>query len=189
MHRLPGRLRSLRGKRLAVAVAVTTATVAGIVAGAMASLGSNQTIVPSQVREAIAKDYPRMGYVPGRLPSGYHYANWNNCRNRLCYELSFRHGSGRPGQEGGGLGEPGNGHDYLDMQVQRRSCPAPPKYSAKDTHTVHVNGHALKWLHASVGPLVWRCMTNQGRSFVIFGLSGRSRQNAAELVGYAVPAH
>jgi hypothetical protein len=188
MHRVLRRLRSLRGKRLAAAVAVTTVVVAGIVVGATASLSGDQTTVPSQVREAIAKDYPGMGFVPGRVPRGYHYASWNNCRNRLCYALGFRPGSGL-GRDGGGLGEPGTSQDYLELQVQRRSCPGPPKYPAKDTHTVRVNGHALKWLHASVGPLVWRCMTDQGRSFVIFGLSGRSRQNAAELVGYAVPAH
>jgi hypothetical protein len=23
-----------------------------------------------------------MGFVPGRLPSGYHYAGWTNCRKR-----------------------------------------------------------------------------------------------------------
>lgn len=179
MHRVLRRLRSLRGKRLAAAVAVTTAVVASIVIGAMASLegsarGSNQT-VPSRVRDAIAKDYPGMAFLPGRLPSGYHYATWNNCRNRLCYGINFIHGSVR---------------NQVELQVQRRSCPHPPKWPAKDTHTLHVNGQALKWLQSDNGPIVWRCMTNQGRSFVIFGLSfSESRQKAAELVGYALPAH
>jgi hypothetical protein len=194
MHRVLRRLRSLRGKRLAAAVAVTTAVVAGIVIGAMASLGSSQTMVPSQVREAIVKDYPGMAFVPGRLPGGYHYASWNNCRNRSCYELGFRHGSGPSGPEVVGLGEPpSKSQAYLDLGVKRQSCPAPPKYPAKDTHTLHVNGHALKWLHADIGgPFVWRCMTDQGRTFVIFGFGGQPRQKLAEvteLVGYALPAH
>jgi hypothetical protein len=194
MHRVLGRLRSLRGMRLAAAVAVTTAVVAGIVIGAMASLGSNQTMVPSQVREVIAKDYPRMAFLPGRLPSGYHYASWNNCADRLCYAIGFSHGSGPIGHAVVGLGEPpGKSQAYLELQVKRQSCPAPPKYPAKDTHTLHVNGHALKWLHADTGgPFVWRCMTNQGRSFVIAGFGGRPRQKLAEvteLVGYARPAH
>jgi hypothetical protein len=137
--------------------------------------GSNQTMVPSQVREAIAKDDPGMAFIPGRLPSGYHYATWNNCRNRLCYAINFSHGSVK---------------NQVELQVQRRSCPHPPKWPAKDTHTLHVNGQALKWLQSDNGPIVWRCMTNQGRSFVIFGLSfSESRQKAAELVGYALPAH
>jgi hypothetical protein len=49
MHRVLRRLRSLRGKRLAAAVAVSTAVVAGIVIGAMASIGgaaAPKTVLP-----------------------------------------------------------------------------------------------------------------------------------------------
>lgn len=134
--------------------------------------GSNQATVPSQVRKAIVKDYPGMAFVPARLPKGYHYANWTHSRARhSAYELIFIHGSIT---------------HQVDLQVVRRSCPAPPKWRAKGT--LHVNGHALKWLQTDNGAIVWRCMTNQGRSFVIFGLAGPLHK-LAELVGYALPAH
>jgi hypothetical protein len=88
--------------------------------------------------------------------------------------MTFRHGSGKS-------------KDYLELQVQRRSCPAPPKWTAKGT--LHVNGHALEWLRTdSAGPVVWRCSTSRGRSVAIFGVGG-PRQKLADLVGYAIPAH
>jgi hypothetical protein len=118
-----------------------------------------------------------MGLPPGRLPSGYRYAGWNNCRNQSCYVLNFRHGSGKS-------------RVYLDLQVQRRSCPAPPEWPAKDTHTLHVDGHALGWLQSDHGPIVWRCLTIQGRPLVIDGVSANGpRQKLAELVDYAVRVH
>jgi hypothetical protein len=136
--------------------------------------GGNQTTVPAQVRNAIVRDYPGWAFIPGRLPSGYHYASWTHSRVlKYGYVLVFLHGSVR---------------NQVELQVQRRSCPAPPKWPAKGT--LHVNGHALKWLQSDHGPIVWRCLTKQGRSFVIFGVSsGASRQKLAELVGYALPAH
>jgi hypothetical protein len=138
---------------------------------------SKQTTVPSQVREAIVRDHPGMAFLPGRLPSGYRYANWENCRNQSCYELNFRHGSG-------------TSQVSIALQVQRRPCPALPKSPAKDTHTLHVNGHTLKWLQSENGPIVWRCIANRERSFVIFGVtSSAPRRELAELVGYALPAH
>lgn len=134
---------------------------------------SNQTTAPSQIREAIVRDYPGMAFLPGRLPSGYHYANWHHFK--AGYQLVFLHGSAK---------------NEVDLQVLRQSCPGPPKWPAKDTHTLNVNGHALKWLQSDHGPIVWRCMSNQGRSFVIFGVSlSGPRQKLAELVGYALPAH
>jgi len=138
--------------------------------------GNDQT-VPSQVRSAMVERYPGMAFVPGRLPSGYAYANWEYSKRRgYAYALIFfLHGSVT---------------HQIDLSVGRHSCPAPPKWPAKDTHTLHANGHALKWLRSSNGPIVWRCMTNRGRSFVIFGLSQTARpQDLAELVGYALPAH
>ena len=138
--------------------------------------GSNQATVPSQVRNAIVTAYPGMAFVPDRLPSGYHYANWaHSKRAGLGYALIFQDGSGK---------------NQIDLLVQRHSCPAPPKWPAKDTHTLHVSGHALKWLQSDNGPVVWRCMTHRGRSFVISGASSSgSRQKLAELVGYALAAH
>jgi hypothetical protein len=133
--------------------------------------GSKHPTVPSQVRNTIAKDYPGMAFVPARLPSGYRYANWMNCRNHACYALIFE-----------------NGPVDLDLRVISESCPAPPKYPAKNTHTLHVNGQALKWMNTNNGPYVWRCMTNRGRPFVIFG-GPDLLQRATELVGYALPAH
>jgi hypothetical protein len=50
MHRVLRRLRSLRGKRLAAAVAVSAAVVAGIVIGAMSSLESAAAINPALAR-------------------------------------------------------------------------------------------------------------------------------------------
>lgn len=135
---------------------------------------SDQGTVPSQVRDAIVKGYPGMAFVPGRLPAGYRFANWAySKRPGLAYVLVFQHGSIK---------------DQIELAVRRGPCPAPPKWPAKDTHTIRVHGQALKWLQSRNGPVVWRCMTNQGRSFVIFGGAG-SRQKLAELVGYAVPAH
>jgi hypothetical protein len=134
----------------------------------------DQGTVPSQVREAIVKGFPGRAFVPGRLPTGYRYANWAySKRPGLAYVLIFQHGSVK---------------DQIDLVVGRQPCPAPPKRPAKDTHTLHVNGHELKWLQSSKGPIVWRCMTNEGRSFVITGQAG-PLQKLAELVGYAVPAH
>ena len=143
---------------------------------ALLGCGSSHSTVPSQVREAIVKGFPGMAFIPGRLPSGYHYESWNNCRNRSCYSMGFLHGS------------PKN-KDYLNLSVKRGSCPAPPKWPAKDTHTLRVDGHALKWSKTdTVGPVVWRCLTKQGRSFVIFS-EGGATQKLAELVGSAVPVH
>lgn len=130
---------------------------------------SNQTPVPSQVREAIVKDYPVMAFLPGRLPSGYRYANWTHFKTG--YQLVFLHGSVT---------------NQVDLQVLSRPCPAPPKGPAKAT--LHVNGHTLKWLQTNHGAIVWRCMTNRGRSFVIFGVNG-PRQKLTDLVGHALPAH
>lgn len=139
--------------------------------------GSNQMTVPSHVREAIVRDHAGWAFLPGRLPSGYRYANWTNCRNQSCYELDFRHGSGKS-------------QVSLGLQVQRRPCPAPPKWPAKDTHTLRVDGHALKWLQSDHGPIVWRCMSIKGRPLVIFGVSVNGPpQKLAELVEYTVPAH
>jgi hypothetical protein len=57
MHRVLRRLRSLRGKRLAAAVALSTAVVAGIVIGAMASLGgaaeTNSTLTRAPSLDAV----------------------------------------------------------------------------------------------------------------------------------------
>jgi hypothetical protein len=50
MHRVMRRLRSLRGKRLAAAVAVSAAVVAGIVIGTMASLGGAAATNPALAR-------------------------------------------------------------------------------------------------------------------------------------------
>jgi hypothetical protein len=159
------------------AMIVVRAVVLGAVLFALVPVlwgcGSKQTTVPSQVRAAIVRDYPGTAFLPGRLPSGYHYANWHHFK--AGYDLGFLHGSVK---------------NQVELQVLRRSCPAPPKWPAKDTHTLNVDGHALKWLQSDHGPIVWRCMTNRRRSFVIFGVSfSASRQKLAELVGYAQPAH
>lgn len=50
MHRVMPRLRSLRGKRLAAVMAVSAAAVAGIVIGAMASIGGAAAINPALAR-------------------------------------------------------------------------------------------------------------------------------------------
>lgn len=148
--------------------------------------GGNQSTVPSHVRAAIVRDFPGWAFVPGRLPSGYHYANWIGCRNGSCYSIGFLRGS-RKSTGAVGLGSTGlkNG-DSLSMQVVRRSCQAPPKGRAEGT--LHVDGHLLTWAQTDVGTLVWRCLTIHGRSFEIFSVGG-SRRKLAELVGYAVPAH
>jgi hypothetical protein len=160
---------------LVLALAVGTAVTA------CGSSQHTQTPLPSQVRDAIVKDYPGMAFVPGRVPSGYHYANWepgpgaHPNLSRTAYALIFTRGSLK---------------DQLELQVQRRSCPAPPHWPAKLTHTIRVNGHELKWLQGDNAEVfVWRCMTSQGRSLVVFGLGGsRDQEKLAELVGYALPA-
>lgn len=159
--------------RMSRTVAAFVALGLGLALWGTSAWAGSQSVVPSPVRRAIVRDYPGMAYVPGRLPRGYRYASWTHSKKATNYEYQLVFAEGSASKQ-------------LDLQVFRRACPAAPAWPAMGT--LHVDGHAIKWSRTNTGTTVWRCMKNQGRAFVIFGLNG-PRAQLADLVGYANPAH
>ena len=133
--------------------------------------------MPIRVQDSIARQYPSMAYVPGRLPTGFHFQSWTHSKKARYFEYQLI--IVKPASNGGTARQ-------LAFQVLRRSCPSAPSWPAQGS--IRVRGRAVKWSRTKADSYAWLCMrSSRGQSVVVFGMDGSNRENAL-LAGYAEPA-
>jgi hypothetical protein len=120
-------------------------------AAAAASCGSGSSdspVLPHNVQRAIVKKFPRLAYVPTRLPAGYHYAG--HYFGRTGFDPYFSKEGHGPGQLDYAVGPL---KSYTGVPLSCASLPGATK-------TFTLNGVKVSWTANGGGDYAWRCFDN-----------------------------
>ncbi len=103
--------------------------------GSAKAAASGPAVIPKSVTARILRDFPKLSYLPTRLPSGFEYAHLDPAYNNEGFHLGFKRANARLDELVFTV--------YPIALMGRAYCQAPPDSATFGSDTV--NGYRIAW--------------------------------------------